>query len=81
MNRKLRIITLLFLPCLSGCSLFDEDYMDFARLPRNDTEGIAAATLAAAQTPDLDLDGDVNGWEEWEAFIRTWVQTYQASKK
>lgn len=75
------LILLVLCSLLSGCSLFGEDYMDFAKLPRNDTAGIAAATLAAAQTPDLDLDGNVNGFQEWEVFIRTWVQTYQASKK
>ena len=79
MKRTSLIVAALAACLLSGCGLFDQ-YMDFAKLPRNDAAGVAAATTAALETPDLDLDGNVNGVEEWEAFIRTWVQTYQAAK-
>ena len=78
--KRTKLIVAAAAACLfSGCGLF-EDYMDFAKLPRSDAAGIAAATTAALETPDLDLDGNVNGAEEWEAFIRAWVQTYQAAK-
>lgn len=66
---------------LASCSLFGDDYTDLARLPRNDAAGVAAATVAGLATPDLDLDGNVNGFAEWEAFVRAWVQAYQATKK
>lgn len=73
-----KLLTLLVAFTLSSsCSSFT----DVAKLPRNDVAGIAAATTAAVETPDLNLNGYVDGFAEWEAFIRTWVQTYQASKK
>ncbi len=79
----MRYLLLVVLLCLlPSCSLFGATgFADLARLPRNDVAGIAAATTAAIETPDLDLDGYVNGLAEWEAFLRAWVQAYQAAKK
>lgn len=77
----MKYLRVLLLPLLcASCSLFGSDYTDVAKLPRSDAAGVAAATAAALATPDLDLDGYVNGFDEWEAFVRTWVQEYQASR-
>ncbi len=78
---KHNLLALVLLVLLPSCGLFDTSYTELAKLPRNDVAGIAAATAAAVATPDLDLDGNVNGLIEWEAFIRAWVQAYQAAKK
>ncbi len=69
------LLLLFLLP--SSCT----NFLDQARLPRGDVERVQAASAAAMATPDLDLDGDVNGWDEWEAFVRAFVQAYMEAEK
>lgn len=84
MRMKRIVAALLASLLLSSCGIFgggDIAILDKAKLPRNDVAGVAAALKAAVDTPDLDLDGTVNGLTEWIAFFRTLVQTYQSAKK
>ncbi len=69
---------LFLLVLLSSCS---DTLLDKARLPRGDVERVRAAAAGALNTPDIDLDGDVNGWDEWVAFVRAFVQAYMEAEK
>jgi hypothetical protein len=82
MKRARLIVAVLAAFLFSGCrSPVIGDPLEDVRLPRNDVAGIAAALQQAIVANDIDLDGDINGWEEWLAFGRAWVQAYQATQK
>lgn len=75
----------LLLACvfsLSSCAGFLDviggDPLEDVKLPRTDADTVAKALIAANETPDLDLDGNINGWAEWYAWMRALVQAYQA---
>lgn len=88
MKRTLYLIALLFAATLSGCGAISErlslfDPLAKVKMSRDNTnaEAAAAAWVAANGTPDLDSDGTTNGWQEWFAWLRMALQTYEANKK
>jgi hypothetical protein len=85
---SLIILALLFAAGLSGCGALSErlslfDPLAKVKMSRDNTnaEAAAAAWIAANGTPDLDSDGTINGWQEWFAWVRMALQTYEANKK
>lgn len=89
MKRYLRLVVFLSAAiCLSGCGALSErlslfDPLAKVKMSRDNTnaEAAAAAWIAANGTPDLDSDGTTNGWQEWFAWVRMALQTYEANKK